>query len=241
MVRNTHEGIVTQEEFDRANANMRDVVQGKKKNAANKGNYSVIVCPYCGLTLRQGNKQDAYMHCPTGRMHRDSPCSQVRIRRKTADETQVSLVRQQAQMLVDAELILKEKGRYAEGKPGINIEAVRAEIRKLEEKKILYYEKYREGGISKEVFMEQKNTLDLQKDELSHTAQELEAVALAEEAGGRDNQEALQIGKYMNMESYDKRVMASLISSAKVIGEDCLEVTWKYQDVYEKILMNIGT
>ncbi|MFR8172557.1 MAG: recombinase family protein [Marvinbryantia sp.] len=29
VVRNTHEGIVTQEEFDRANANMRDVVQGK--------------------------------------------------------------------------------------------------------------------------------------------------------------------------------------------------------------------
>lgn len=43
------------------------------------------------------------------------------------------------------------------------------------------------------------------------------------------------------MDFYDKRVMASLISSAKVIGEDCMEVTWKYQDVYEKILMNIGT
>ena len=28
--RNTHEGIVTQEEFDRANANMRSVVPGKK-------------------------------------------------------------------------------------------------------------------------------------------------------------------------------------------------------------------
>lgn len=241
VVRNTHEGIVTQEEFDQANANMRDVVQGKKKNAANKGNYSVIVCPYCGLTLRQGNKHDSYMHCPTGRMYRDSPCSQVRIRRKTAEETLVSLVRQQAQMLVDAELILKEKGRYAEGKPGINIEAVWAEIRKLEEKKIADYEKYREGGISKEVFLEQKKALDLQKDELTQTAQELEAVALTKDAGRRENQEAFQIGKYVNMESYDKKVMASLISSAKVIGEDCMEVTWKYQDVYEKILMNIGT
>lgn len=179
------------------------------------------------------------MHCPTGRMHRDSQCSQVRIRRKTAEETLVSLVRQQAQMLVDAELIMKEKGRFAEGKQGINIDAVRTEIRKLEEKKILYYEKYREGDISKEVFLEQKKALDLQKDELAHTAQELEAVDLTKDAGRRENQEAFQIGKYVNMESYDKRVMASLISSAKVIGEDCMEVTWKYQDVYEKILMNI--
>ncbi len=30
--------------------------------------------------------------------------------------------------------------------------------------------------------------------------------------------------------------MASLIESAKVIGEDKMEVTWKYQDVYEEIL-----
>lgn len=45
----------------------------------------------------------------------------------------MSLVRQQAHMLVDAaELILKEKGRRAEGKQGINIDAVREEIRRLE-------------------------------------------------------------------------------------------------------------
>ncbi len=75
VVRDTHEGIVTQEEFDRANANMRSVVQGKKRESANKGNYSVIVCPHCGLTLRPGTQKESILYCPTGRMHRDSPCS----------------------------------------------------------------------------------------------------------------------------------------------------------------------
>lgn len=32
-------------------------------------------------------------------------------------------------------------------------------------------------------------------------------------------------------------MMASLIASVKVMGEDRLEVTWKYRDIYEKILM----
>lgn len=31
-------------------------------------------------------------------------------------------------------------------------------------------------------------------------------------------------------------MMASLIESAKVMGEDRLEVVWKFGDVYEKIL-----
>ena len=38
------------------------------------------------------------------------------------------------------------------------------------------------------------------------------------------------------LEGYDKRVMVSLIESAKVMGEDGLEVVWKFGDVYEKIL-----
>lgn len=46
----------------------------------------------------------------------------------------------------------------------------------------------------------------------------------------------------MNMqdwETFDKSVIASLISSAKVLGEDRLEVTWKHQDIYKKIFENI--
>ncbi len=46
----------------------------------------------------------------------------------------------------------------------------------------------------------------------------------------------MQIQEYLHLGSFDKAVMASLIESAKVMGEDRLEVTWKYGDVYEKIL-----
>ena len=56
---------------------------------------------------------------------------------------------------------------------------------------------------------------------------EAEAREIAEEAGQRE---------YLHLEGYDKQVIASLIESAKVIGEDRLEVVWKFGDVYEKIL-----
>lgn len=119
VVRNTHEGIVTQEEFDRANANMRSIVQGKKKNPANKGNFSVIVCPHCGLALRPGENADSFMYCPAGRMYRDSPCGSVRIRRDVAEQVLMELVRKQAELLVSAEQFLKEKRRQRAGKQGM--------------------------------------------------------------------------------------------------------------------------
>ena len=57
-----------------------------------------------------------------------------------------------------------------------------------------------------------------------------------EESGKREYREALGIREYLHLEGYDKRVMASLIESAKVMGEDRLEVVWKFGDFYEKIL-----
>ncbi|WP_330380545.1 recombinase family protein [Blautia obeum] len=234
VVRDTHEGIVTQEEFDRANANMRNVVQGKKKNPATKKKFSVIVCPYCGLTLRPGKRQDSFMYCPTGRMHRDSPCSVVRIRKDVAEQTLVELVRMQSQLLVTAEQELKEKTQKR--KKGMDAECMRAEIRRLEETKVNDYESYKEGKLSRKTFLERKKESDMRRQELSEAVEELEAQELVEDDSQRKYGEAFRIKEYLNLEKFDKAVMASLIESAKVIGEDKMEVTWKYQDVYEKIL-----
>ena len=234
VVRNTHEGIVTQEEFDRANANMRDVVQGKKKNPSTKKNFSVIVCPYCGLTLRPRKRQDGFMYCPTGRMHRDSLCSEVKIRKDVAEQTLVKLVRTQAQLLVTAEQMLIEKKTKA--KKGKDVGSMRAEIRRLEEAKVSDYESYREGKLTREMFLERKKASDLRRQKLSAEAAELEAQEIVEDDSQRKYGEVFGIKEYLHLERFDKTVMASLIESAKVMGEDRLEVTWKHQDVYEKIL-----
>lgn len=81
IVRNTHEGIVIQEEFDRAAANMRDVVQGKKKNPSTKKNFSVIVCPHCGLTLRPRKREDRleYQKWYCGHYHTEKKIDRVEI------------------------------------------------------------------------------------------------------------------------------------------------------------------
>lgn len=234
VVRDTHEGIVTQEEFDRANANMRSVVQGKKREPANKGNYSVIICPYCGLTLRPGTQKESILYCPTGRMHRDSPCSQVKMKKALAEETLVQLVRKQAELLWEAKKMLK--GRKAGKNPGADAEGMRAEIRKLDEAKISGYEDYKAGKVTREMFLERKKMLDVRRQELSAAVSEQEAREIVEEAGKREYREAFRIQEYLHLETYDKQVMAALIASAKVMGEDRLEVVWKYGDVYEKIL-----
>ena len=71
---------------------------------------------------------------------------------------------------------------------------------------------------------------------LSAAVSEAEAREIVAEARQREYQEAFRIREYLQLEGYDKRVMASLIESAKVMREERLEVVWKFGDVYEKIL-----
>lgn len=174
------------------------------------------------------------MYCPTGRMHRESPCCEVRIRKDVAEQTLVELVRMQAQLLVTAEQELKEK--MQKRKKGMDAGSLRAEIRRLEEAKVNDYESYKEGKLSRETFLERKKESDMRRQELAAAVAELEAQELVEDDSQRKYGEAFGIKEYLNLEKFDKAVMASLIESAKVIGEDKMEVTWKYQDVYEKIL-----
>ena len=237
ITRNTHEGIVTQEEFDRANANMRSVSRGKKDNPATKKNFSVIICPHCGLTLRPGNKRAIYMYCPTGRNHNDSPCKNVRIKKDVAESTLVKLVRNQAEMLVTAENLLKQKKekRGGQEQPDVIVKRLQAEMKKLESNKIADYEKYKAGKMAREVFAEKKNLIDARKQEILSAMEEMEAKRLVDDAEQRQYQEVFEIKKYIHLEEYDKAVMAALISKAEVIDENRLNVVWKHQDVYEKI------
>ena len=167
-------------------------------------------------------------------MHRDSPCSRVRMKRALAEDTLVRLVRKQAELLLEAERALK--GRQGMKKPGADAESLRAEVRRLDGEKISGYEDYKAGKLSRERFVERKRALDARRQELSAAVSEAEAREIVEEAGQREYREAFRIREYLHLEGYDKRVMASLIESAKVMGEDRLEVVWKFGDVYEKIL-----
>lgn len=169
---------------------MRTVQRGKKDNPSNKRNYSVIICPHCGLTLRPGNKKDIYMYCPTGRTHNDSPCKNVRIRKEVVENTLVRLVRNQAEMLVTAENILKQKkkDRFGQDQPDMIIKRLKAETKKLEGSKIADYESYKAGKITREAFA----------------------------------------GKKALTEARKREILAS-------IDENQLNVTWKHQDIYEKI------
>ncbi len=236
VVRNTHEGIVTDEEFAEANAQMVNRHQSKKESVSTKKNFSVFICPHCGLRLRCGRRKDNFMYCTTGRTNPETPCNGIRIRADVAEETLVTLVRNQAELMLEAKnLVVKAS---AEKINAMQLEtrkiSLGMEIRKLEKEKIDLYESYRDKRTEKTAFIEGKKVLDARKEELQTLLEEIKR-----EIESSETEETLEkldmITQYAGLQSFDKEVMAFLIEKAEVFGEDTIQVSWKHQDVYDKV------
>lgn len=100
----------------------------------------------------------------------------------------------------------------------MDLELLKAEMKKVEAGKISGYEEYRKGKLTREAFWERKKALVARKEEIACLMEEAEQSAAAEDMDSRKFEEAFCISGYTELETFDKGVIASLISSAKVMG-----------------------
>ena len=100
--------------------------------------------------------------------------------------------------------------------------------------KIDLYESYRDKRIEKTTFIEGKTVLDAKREELQTLVEEINREL--ENSGTEETLDKLDvITRYAGLQSYDKEVMAFLIEKAEVFSEDTIQVTWKHQDIYDKV------
>ena len=236
IVRNTHEGIVSDEEFAEANGKMKKFSKAREYKGVDKGAFSVFVCPYCGLRLHAPSTNNK-LFCSTGRIRPDTPCAEVSIDRTLAEETILTLVRKQAEVMITAADALKRKKE----ENGTFLQKLLREEQQLQRQKlalknqqISLYESYREGKFDKTEFIGRKSEIKAKTDK---TEAKLDEV-IKQIGAAKSDEETLQlpITRYAVLDVYDKRIIASLIEKAEVLGDDTLHVIWKHQDEYDRVL-----
>lgn len=112
-------------------------------------------------------------------------------------------------------------------------------IQRLETKKVSDYEHYKQGSISRSDFLDAKGLTDMRISEINKELSDLERELLEKRVAIADESDIWDIKKYVNLDKYDKEIMASLIEKAIVIDENTVQVIWKNQDMYDKVLSNL--
>ena len=80
---------------------------------------------------------------------------------------------------------------------------------------------------------------ELKRLEINKEISDLERELLDKRVAIAEESDIWDIKKYVNLDKYDKEIMASLIEKAIVIDENTVQVIWKNQDMYDKVLSNL--
>ena len=234
ITEDAHEAIVTKDEFEAANAQLRVVKKHDRRPPSSYDN--VFYCGHCGRKLRKSFGQDTYFACDTRIYQEDAVCSSIRWS-KTDLET-VLLPVYKAQLY-----LLGEKAKQLSANTPATVDwnerltKIDQEIAACDAWKIKYYEAYRDGEFDRDTFVERKAGLDAKIEMLRthraklETEQRQQQQAVIEQAAASQ-----ELSKYLSATSLNddqlKEHIYRAIESVRVFNDRRIEIQWKFKDLF---------
>jgi DNA invertase Pin-like site-specific DNA recombinase len=241
VVENTHEGIVTREEFDRAQAAIRASERSTVRNQ-NHPLQKKIRCGTCGYAMSRVQGPAPYFVCRTSRMNAAYTC-RGRIPEADILETVTEGLHVQALMAVELSRLWEEQrqGRKKDITAARkNLAGLRETHQRLSQQVSGLYESFALGEISKTEYLAAKASAVKQRDNAAARISELEA---ALENMGMDgslrNSFASAFGKYLEVEEITSEITTEVLKEVRVFPGNRFEIVWNYQDELEKLILDL--
>lgn len=240
VVENSHEPIVSHEEYEAANAHIRKV---KPHNTIRHDQTDrVYYCGHCGRRLRKTFGLDEYYSCATSLYREKTECSKIRWSK--TDLERIVLAAYKAQLLV----MEKEHKKTAvqNGPSPVRVcretqKKVSREISSIAEQNLRLYERYKAGEYSAETFLEEKTKLFARKKQLDTDLARLqseEEALLAEQGRAEQQEQYLQKAGALLRLSDEKLLeeMYQTIDKIIVFSNKEIEIFWKLDDCFRTAL-----
>lgn len=235
----THEAIVTKAEYEAAQAQIRTV-----KNYGRKppdGSDSVFFCGHCGRKLRKSFGLDTYFACDTQLYQEQASCAGIRWSKTDLEAVLLPIYRTQL-------VLMGEQARNLQAafqqQPKINwdnrLEKIDQEIARQNARKIQYYEEYRSGEMSRDLFFQRKTALTDRISELQTERIKIEGERQREQEK-QSERRAVQgeAEKYLSAFTVSgeafKASMYDAIDRVTVFSNHHIEVRWKFEDLFAKL------
>lgn len=229
---NTHEAIVTMEEFEAAKAALRKVRPYTKK--APQADFP-FYCAHCGRKLQRTFGNDVHFYCVSPYWDESQEnCKSVRWDKTDLENVILETLKAEiAVMQVTARE--KKKESASKGKQlMLQLGALKKELENGDSQKVQSYMDYREGRITKEEFIflraeREKSHVELQEKIRSLEA-EYEEYLNAGNQAAKDSTVADRASKLSDEEL--KQIMYDAIERVNVSDSQYIEIVWKFDDLF---------
>lgn len=223
---NAHEGIVTAEEYNAAQAAIKR--RRKSSKAVHDQSDRVFYCAHCGNKLEKSN--GTVFACPSHRYYEGSPCAKVRWRKDALEEILFESLKRQIQITkvtaADEQHTANKNGAALQ----FRLSALKTQYESMDQEKFSLYEKYREGNITTEQYLIAKDALTEKQAALKGQLAECEEQMVRQfdaESGARmRQQEAGQMAGLSDEQS--RKHLYDGVEKVLVYDAATIEIVWKF-------------
>ena len=241
-VEQTHDGIVTREEFDRAQAAMRafEEYDGRMRKPSQRK----VFCGICGHAMARSGGADAFYACHTSRVAFDYPCTEEPVPEADIQEVVLLGLRTQAAAAVEMERIWAERRQSKAGSPANvrkKLSALNEVLTQQDQKLKELYEGFILGQTSKTEYLAGKEAIVKSREAVSAQIEELKVCMENADADGHlQNRFVSCFRQYKDVETLTKKIADDVLEKIIVYPGGRLQVVWNYREDYEKLMLDLN-
>ena len=241
IVRNTHEAIISREDFDK----VQNMLQLNKKDYIKPFRTYVlgglVKCGDCGAVLEtalcssKNLKNKYYFRCPTYILSKGLICSKHTIRNDYLEATVFQIIKKYIELSVDIESILKKIKLNTIQKECQNQNAkLDFEIKKLKDKMSLLYIKFKNNELS-------ENDYIIQKESVLEEIRKIENQIISLSSSIKNDKFPHtnfinSLAKYKGMNGLTKEMANELIKEILIFNKNEVEIKLNFDDEFANVI-----
>ena len=231
IVQNAHEPIVTQEEFNRAQAAIR-VFREHSYHVSDHPLARKVRCGICGYALTRSGSRNKSYSCQTHKFVENMECMDVHVSEDGLWAAILESLRAQAVIALDRERFVLEQRKTMQQQ----LDSVRKRLLALHEKQERcsresreLYETFAMGSLNRVDYLVQKSALTEKKTEIAQQISELQKVLDSQNEKSSD--QFVDIFKpFWDVKDIPDEAFKDLLKEVKVFPGNRLAVVWNCQD-----------
>lgn len=241
VVPGCHEAIVTDDEFERAQA---VVGKGGGRGARKKREYllrGLVRCGVCGRAMIRhpaGKRRGAYYYCDRGRFIEDTPCPvDERFDEGKLEGIVLDSLGQLLKAVVDGDKRAREAAAKSLGTmENVRRSLLRAEqaVKKNASEKMAAYEQYADGKLSKDAYLARRDELAAEAARLNGERDDLggrlKAMEQSRDSGATETAAAAR--EFLRAEDVTNDMLLNFVGSVKVFSGGRVEIDYRFRNPF---------
>lgn len=231
LVANTHEAIVTNKEFEKAQLVIKKAKDKGVRKAKEFPLKSLVRCKNCGRLMRRKEleKKKAYFVCAYSTNDGETACPKGhKFYEKDIEEVVLGNIIGYLK-IIDKGLTKQEQSTIQQD-PASKVQFIKTSIERNKRIKLSLYEKYANEEISKARYLEEKASIDTEVLELENQITELNNI---DTSSTKKFDEVSSLYKnYANMTTLTNDMVKAFVKAIYLDSENYIEIEWKFKDIF---------